>query len=178
VILDAVEEILVESGYDAVSLRDVARRAHVSLSTIYEHFPSRDALIVAAIERWADEHVYQQLPPLRLEEPLCDRLVRYFRALLEPWIRNPRMLEVRVRAALLPTSESLWRQGIEAARPEEYFAGYDPQLRDDVATILRYMTTGLLSAYASGTVDATEMLAVYERAVVRLTADAESRPTE
>jgi AcrR family transcriptional regulator len=172
-ILDVVTAILTESGYDGLQLRAVARRAHVSLSTIYDHFRSRDELILAALERWATENVYQQLPPVRLEDPLCDRLVQFFRALLAPWIRNPNMLAVRARAALLPTSKALWLQGLEAARPEVYFEGYDPALRDDVGTILMFMTHGLLGALASGRVDASEMLDVYERTVRRLTAGAE-----
>ena len=80
---------------------------------------------------------------------------------------------VRARAAPLPTSDSLWVQGLDAARPEDSFEGYDPQLRDDVSTILAYMTHGLLSALASGRVDASDMLDVYERTVMRLTAYAE-----
>jgi AcrR family transcriptional regulator len=172
-IVDVVAEILTDSGYDGLQLRDVARRARVSLSTIYEYFPSRDELILAAIERWAEQNVYSQLPQVRLEEPLCDRLVHFFRALLAPWMRNPNMLAVRARAALLPTSESLWSQGLEAARPDVWFEGYDPQLRDDVSVILAYMTHGLLSALASGRVDAAEMLAIYERTVIRLTEGAE-----
>jgi AcrR family transcriptional regulator len=60
-ILDEVIGLLEERGYDGWQLRDVAERAHASLSTIYKHFPSREELIVAAVERWMNEHVYQTI---------------------------------------------------------------------------------------------------------------------
>ena len=43
-------------GYDAVELRTIARGARVSLATIYKSFPSRDALLLAAVEQWIDPH--------------------------------------------------------------------------------------------------------------------------
>ena len=48
-------------GFDKWQLRDVAEIAKVSLATIYKHFPSRDDLIVATVERWMDEHVYKPI---------------------------------------------------------------------------------------------------------------------
>ena len=41
-ILDIVVEILETEGYDAVQLREVARRARASLATIYKRYPTRD----------------------------------------------------------------------------------------------------------------------------------------
>ena len=43
-------EILETDGYDAVQQREVARRAGVSLATIYKNFSSRDELIFRALE--------------------------------------------------------------------------------------------------------------------------------
>lgn len=37
-------------GYEAVQLREVARRARVSMATIYKRYRTRDELIVAALE--------------------------------------------------------------------------------------------------------------------------------
>ncbi|WP_324198896.1 hypothetical protein [Nocardia amamiensis] len=43
----------------------MARRARVSLATIYSRFATRDELIVAAVERWMAPHGYAALerPP-------------------------------------------------------------------------------------------------------------------
>ncbi|BBC64053.1 hypothetical protein MMRN_09490 [Mycobacterium marinum] len=47
--------------YDAVQLREVARRARTSLATIYQRYANRDELILAALEFWMDEHHYAGL---------------------------------------------------------------------------------------------------------------------
>src|SRR5215510_6351356 len=70
-IVDATIDIIVSDGYDAVSLSEVARRARVSLATIYKLFPTqrakqsrtRDELIVAAVERWIDLNVHSDVTP-------------------------------------------------------------------------------------------------------------------
>lgn len=55
-LLDTVVELLESGGYDEVQLREVARRARTSLSTIYKRYPTRDELILAAIEGWMAEN--------------------------------------------------------------------------------------------------------------------------
>jgi len=49
-LLEAAQELASEGGYDAVSLRDVARRAELSTATAYQHFGSPDELLVSLLE--------------------------------------------------------------------------------------------------------------------------------
>ena len=51
-VLAIVLEIIAEDGCEAVALREVARRARVSLGTVYKWFPTRDDLIVTTLQRW------------------------------------------------------------------------------------------------------------------------------
>jgi TetR/AcrR family transcriptional regulator, cholesterol catabolism regulator len=60
-IIEIVVELLDTEGYEAVQLREVARRARVSLATIYKRYATRDELIVAALEWWMDTHRYAGL---------------------------------------------------------------------------------------------------------------------
>ena len=46
----ALLAVMVEKGYDAVTVQDVADRADVSRSTFYAHFPDKEALLVSGIE--------------------------------------------------------------------------------------------------------------------------------
>lgn len=48
-VLDAALDVLVEGGYDAVVMEEVARRAGVHKTTIYRRYPTRSALILAAL---------------------------------------------------------------------------------------------------------------------------------
>lgn len=49
-ILTVAAELLGDRGYDAVSLNDVADRLDVTKGLLYHYFPSKDALLSAAIE--------------------------------------------------------------------------------------------------------------------------------
>jgi TetR/AcrR family transcriptional regulator, transcriptional repressor of bet genes len=50
-VLAAVLDLILEQGAEAITVQAVATRADVALRTVYNHFPSRDALLAAA---WTD----------------------------------------------------------------------------------------------------------------------------
>lgn len=50
-ILEATAHILVSHGYEATTTRLVAERAGVSIGSLYQYFPSKEALITAMVER-------------------------------------------------------------------------------------------------------------------------------
>jgi len=50
-ILDAAEALFAERGYAGTSLRDVAARVELRIPSIYNHFPSKDALYAAVLAR-------------------------------------------------------------------------------------------------------------------------------
>jgi AcrR family transcriptional regulator len=50
-ILDAALELLLEVGYDRLSMDAIAERAHAGKATIYRHFPDKAALVVSALAR-------------------------------------------------------------------------------------------------------------------------------
>lgn len=54
-ILDATARILVERGYVATSTNAVAERAGVSVGSLYQYFPNKDALIAALHARHVDQ---------------------------------------------------------------------------------------------------------------------------
>lgn len=50
--IDAAMAVLVEDGVAAVAIEPLAARLGTTKGSFYHHFPSRDALITAALERW------------------------------------------------------------------------------------------------------------------------------
>jgi TetR/AcrR family transcriptional regulator, fatty acid metabolism regulator protein len=50
-ILRAADELLVEKGYHETSIEDIAERVGISKGTVYLHFPSKEDLVVALLER-------------------------------------------------------------------------------------------------------------------------------
>jgi AcrR family transcriptional regulator len=168
-ILDVVVELLEEDGYDGWALRHVAERAHASLATIYKHFPSRDDLIVEAVERWMDRHVY-----LPIHEPLAgqsvfEALADVFRAIFEPWEDHPQMLEVFVRACATNGRDRLRAQASRAIEPiAQLFEELEPAWAEDLGLILTNTVEGALTRYVNGEILVTDILRDLQRTLYRL----------
>jgi AcrR family transcriptional regulator len=72
----AALDVIAEQGLAAVAVEPIARRLGVTKGSFYWHFPSREALLVAALERWEkteQETVFGQMeavsdPRVRLRE--------------------------------------------------------------------------------------------------------------
>ena len=54
-VIQAAIDLANKGGYDAVQMRDVAAEASVALGTLYRYFPSKDQLLVAALNEWAED---------------------------------------------------------------------------------------------------------------------------
>ncbi len=84
-ILEASARVLVERGYDAASTNRVAEVAGVSIGTLYQYFPNKEALFVALIERHFDEQVelLQRMVGSLIDAPLAEAVRAYVGALFE-----------------------------------------------------------------------------------------------
>lgn len=56
-LLEAATQVLVEHGYEKTTTARVAERAGVSVGSLYQYFPNKEALVAALIERHASELV-------------------------------------------------------------------------------------------------------------------------
>src|SRR5690242_13473336 len=50
-LVTATARILVREGYDRASTNKIAREAGVSIGSLYQYYPSKEALVAALIER-------------------------------------------------------------------------------------------------------------------------------
>jgi AcrR family transcriptional regulator len=80
---DAATELMAERGYAATTIEDVVRRAGVTKPILYRHFPSKQALAIALLERHRDELAAAPLDALIASEgrPFGERL----QGMLEAW---------------------------------------------------------------------------------------------
>lgn len=79
-ILDITEKILIEKGYHATSMDEVAARAGVAKGTLYQHFSSKEELALALIEHKIA--LFEQFIAQVVNSPLqtrakLERIVRY-----------------------------------------------------------------------------------------------------
>lgn len=61
--LDVTKEMIAEGGEASFTIRDLARRANVSVTTIYAAFGDKKGLIAAAIEDYYEDLPIAQAPP-------------------------------------------------------------------------------------------------------------------
>ena len=173
-ILDIVAELLETEGYDAVQLREVARRARTSLATIYKRYTTRDELILAALHCWMDENRYSGLvhQSRPAGESVYDGMMRVLRTIFEPWEQHPAMLTAFFRARAAPGGQELFRRGLDITVPSfmEVLADVDDEFVRDLETILSTVIYGLLGRFAAGELEITEIVPSLDRTVYWLTA--------
>jgi TetR/AcrR family transcriptional regulator, cholesterol catabolism regulator len=171
-ILDIVVELLETEGYDAVQLREVARRARTSLATIYKRYGTRNELILAALDSWMQENRYAGLTkPHDPDESLYAGLMRVLRTIFEPWEAHPAMLKAYFRARTAPGGKRLIRRGFDAVVPAvmEVLADADQDFIQDMDTIVSNVAYGLLGRFAADEIAIKEIVPTLDRTVRRLT---------
>ena len=118
-ILDAAARVFSESGYAAATTNHIARRAGVSIGSLYEYFPSKDALLVALTERHVDEAEHElstELAALAAAAlPLEDVVERLVRAMVDLHARDPGLHRVLFEQAPLPPRLLARIAGLEEA---------------------------------------------------------------
>ncbi|MGK5555243.1 TetR/AcrR family transcriptional regulator [Actinomadura kijaniata] len=110
-IADAALELFLERGFEQVGVRDVAERADVSTTTLFAHFPSKEALV---FDR--EEDVEAALVAAVRERPAGQDVIEALRAhMLRTWAplasdpRLHRLTELVDRTpALREYSERMW----------------------------------------------------------------------
>jgi AcrR family transcriptional regulator len=91
-ILDAAARVLEEHGYAAGTTNRIAERAGVSIGSLYEYFPSKDAIVVALAERELDaerDALLAVLTGARAREPLALLLRRFVEAIVDLHAARP-----------------------------------------------------------------------------------------
>ncbi len=74
-ILDAVDTLLARYGYGKMTMEDVARQVGIGKGTIYLHFPSKEELVLAHVDRIA-ETVIRKLEEQAGSSDSIDRRLR------------------------------------------------------------------------------------------------------
>lgn len=75
-LLDAAEDSLLDRGYAALTLADVASRAGVTTGAVQRHFTTKQGLLLAVFDRAADRQLEAmgRLRPASVDAPLAERL--------------------------------------------------------------------------------------------------------
>lgn len=114
-LLDAAVDSLVEHGYAGTTTQGIAKRAGVSRGAQLHHFPTKESLVVAAVEHLVDKRLTEILETRPEPEGGFDALLDAFSgplfyAALELWVAS------RTDSALRKATIPLERKVSEALR--------------------------------------------------------------
>jgi len=85
----AVMDIFSSSDFHKANMRDVARRAGVSFSTIYSHYGSKEHLVFAFVDIWLGKLTDRIIDHLQGIEDLKEKLRKVLWLQLDYYERNP-----------------------------------------------------------------------------------------
>lgn len=153
-LLDAIVDYVAEHGLAGATLRPMANALGISVQGLVHHFGTKQDLIVAALDRAADQQAAVQEHWLRRNPDLsqADLLRRWWR-----WINaspeNLRLVRLGLEAATLDATVAglprevradqivLWRSNIEKRLISE---GVPPEVAVTEASLAKAMFTGLV----------------------------------
>lgn len=118
--LEAGSRILIARGFERLTMGAVAKRAGVSVGSLYQYFPNKPALIAALVEQRSQaelEHIAQRLMELDRTDDLETVMLFAVRASLEFRATAPEL-----HAALLDSIAHIGRHALLVARGESAVA--------------------------------------------------------
>lgn len=157
-LVTATARVLVRDGYDRASTNRIATEAGVSVGSLYQYFPSKEALVAAVVEREIDGHF--RVVADKLAEVMDAPLPVAVRGLIEAIFAShrlrprlhrvlndevPRVGALRRVAEVLGRTEDLLRVALEARRAE--LRPRDPAL---TAFLLVHAVEGVMEGLVHG----------------------------
>jgi AcrR family transcriptional regulator len=163
VILKAAANLIVERGYDGVTMTGIAQRARTSAGSLYQYYPDKAAVMQAlftqlcddAEERWIP--LFEVIPRLPPRE-MADRLVELIASFIDERPAYLPLMDAPLRIARSSAARDRARGHLADA-----FAARKPKLSGDEARLIANVTMQMLKGfgilYAPGTAHEKAILA-------------------
>src|SRR5215469_14055250 len=115
-ILDAAERLLFTKGYEQMAIREIVDELQIAKGTVYHYFESKQALLMALVERIGEQAEQLVLPIISDPEmPAQDKLLRFF-AVLDQYKRENLDLLFAFLRVWYADENALFRQKLYLAR--------------------------------------------------------------
>jgi AcrR family transcriptional regulator len=157
-VLLAALELGADGGYEAVQMRDVAASAEVALGTIYRYFPSKDALLAAAMVEWMEDLERRVMQRAPRGDTTAERVYDVLRRAVGTMERQPKLAEAVITAltsddrdAASTATNDVMQRVLLRAFPE----GTDPAMEAAIAKVLGHVWFSCLVAWSNGGGDLT-----------------------
>ena len=157
-VLLAALQLGADGGYDAVQMRDIAATAEVALGTIYRYFPSKDALLAAAMVEWMEDLERRVTNRAPQGATTAERVYDVLRRGVATMERQPKLAEAVITAltsddrdaggASVATTDVMQRVMLRAF-PDDI----DPAVEAAIAKVLGHVWFSCLVAWSNGVGD-------------------------
>jgi AcrR family transcriptional regulator len=100
-ILTAAAHIFAEYGYAAGTTNRIAERARISIGSLYQYYPNKDAILAELLTRHLDGDGAAATLSARkhLPEPLEDTIRAFVRTVIENHLDDPELLRIMIEQA-------------------------------------------------------------------------------
>jgi AcrR family transcriptional regulator len=157
-VLVAALQLGADGGYDAVQMRDVAATAEVALGTIYRYFPSKDALLAAAMVEWMEDLERRVTASSPRGATTAERVYDVLRRAVATMERQPKLAEAVITAL---TSDDRDAGGASAATTDvmrrvmlrAFPDDVDPATEAAIAKVLGHVWFSCLISWSNGVGD-------------------------
>jgi AcrR family transcriptional regulator len=157
-VLVAALRLGADGGYDAVQMRDVAATAEVALGTIYRYFPSKDALLAAAMVEWMEDLERRVTASAPRGSTTSERVYDVLRRAVATMERQPKLAEAVITAL---TSDDRDAGGASAATTDvmrrvmlrAFPDDVDPATEAAIAKVLGHVWFSCLISWSNGVGD-------------------------
>jgi AcrR family transcriptional regulator len=167
-IIGAVLELAAEGGYEAVQIVEIARRAEVSSRTIYNHYGSKDNVLVAAMKSWRHQ-VAAQLDTAPNIPGFEMRMLAIYRQIFEAFAKYPLLFETFVRMPWKrdPTGWE-WELDVVDSAVGAELPDLDRQFAEDFRRIVGAVLLAGFTRRGTGQFSSEEVWSEIERCIRRL----------
>ena len=146
-IVTAGYELLLDSDYEHVQIRDVADRAGVALATVYRHFPSKERLFAEVLVRWYEER-WRRLGAADLGSSNRERLTNMALQIVSAYEQQPQfmgLMRVLEQSGDVVIKEHIASINQRASQPfRAGLSGLPENVEETIATLMVLLVRGMV----------------------------------
>ena len=109
-ILNAAKSLIAEKGSAQLKIHEIAERAEVTPASIYQYFPSKNAITLALAQNTFDNNfsnLSESLPSMTTKEESCKVLQGIIEEYYQAYLNDPAMMDIWVSVSADKSMDSL-----------------------------------------------------------------------
>lgn len=159
-ILDTGQNLIQERGYNATSYADIAERVGIKKASIHYHFPAKQDLVLAILQRYRKEFLHELDQINHLSIPPEDKLFQFLQQYRDPLTNDSKLCLCTMMAAELVSFPLAIRNELnDFFQDNEYWLEQVIEQRKEVAVFDQHISSNEQSQIIMALVQGAQLLA-------------------